>query len=414
MVQLNCTRAMFRRLCLTALSRSEHIAPATAPAALRAPQAGSLLRRFVASDTNNEQAASGEREGSGGRKLKGWRSRGNLGVAPPTIKISRQAVAAAPAGKQTAAYAKVPADRGAGNVDLDRESLPGQPVPRERKKPVEQQVREQIENIQGRSRRNVQKGTDPVGDRWKFRDDWRRGPGFVPYRYRINDPEIKEKGMDAAEIRAKNQQPYTDYTGLRFPSLGTAENFDYHNDRGFDRVKERSFPIKVPGYRRLDPYLREYIHFLHNLDPVRFTVARIAERYRMREKTVAKVCQEWAVSRYLTRSGLTRLRDRQTTKEAVILRKKEEMYARWVGWDQLGDQDDPEPDSESALGTFQGWRSTSDWIRRQTVEVEMMSAFPMMEKRNPMPKRVDVDMAVGHKRSHKIINWIDPNDKVVF
>merc|ERR1711990_1090086 len=113
--------------------------------------------------------------------------------------------------------------------------------------------------------------------------------------------------------------------------------------------------------------------------------------------------QEWGVNRYLTRSGLTRLRDKQVTREAVILAKKEEMYAKWVGWDQLGDEEDPGTDDEE-LGEFKGWRPTSDWVRRQRVEVEMMSAFPMMEKRDPMPKRVDVDLTVASHRSHKVIN----------
>jgi len=245
--------------------------------------------------------------------------------------------------------------------------------------------------------------------RTKFRSDWRSDPlQKVPYRFRIKLDGKKDKAS------------YTDHSGLRFPTLETAESYDYHKDKGVVRLfQERSFPIKVPGFRRLNPYLREYIHFLHNLDPARFTIGRIAERYRLRETTVRKVAQEWAVSRYLTRSGLTRLREKQTTREAVILKKKEEMYAKWVGWDELGDADDPETDDET-IGDFKGWRSTQDWVRRQNVEVEMMSAFPMMAKRNPMPKRVDVDMVVSEDRRrmgeyrHKVINWIDPNDKVVF
>merc|ERR1711933_627440 len=117
----------------------------------------------------------------------------------------------------------------------------------------------------------------------------------------------------------KEQPPYSDFAGLRFPTLETAENIDYHRDRGLDRVMERSYPIQVPSYRRLDPYLREYIFFLHNLDPARFSIMRIAQRYRMRTKTVTKVIQEWGVNRYLTRSGLTRLRDKQVTREAAML-----------------------------------------------------------------------------------------------
>jgi len=255
----------------------------------------------------------------------------------------------------------------------------------------------------------------------KFHMDWRDEPGHkVPYKFRLS---IEKRSRDQkgtrtdAELKeqALKTNPYTGYTGLRFPTLETAENFDYHQPRGLNRVdRERAFPIKVPGHRRLDPYFREYIHFLHTLDPVRFTIARIAERYRLREGTIAKVVQEWGTNRYLTRSGLVfRLADKQSTREAEILKAKEQQYARWVGWDQLGDEEDAESDDES-LGDYKGWRATADWVRRQTVEVEMMSAFPMMEKRSPMPKFVDHDLTVGHGRGHKIIKWIDPTDKVVF
>merc|ERR1712224_862580 len=104
----------------------------------------------------------------------------------------------------------------------------------------------------------------------------------------------------------------------------------------------------------------------------RFTIDRIAERYRLRAKTVRKVIQEWGVNRYLVESGLTSLRNKQTTREKEVLRRKEQEYAKWVGWDQLGDKDDAESDDE-VLGETKGWRSTNEWVRRQNVEVEMMS-----------------------------------------
>lgn len=277
-----------------------------------------------------------------------------------------------------------------------------------RPKDVARQVEDHIREVQNKSR-----GTG------SFREDWRKMDGHkVPYRFRLSPPPAAGRLPDKDEPRKRGQQeeaegPYSDYAGLRFPTLETAENYDYHKDRGFDRIIERAYPIKVPGYRRLDPYLREYIHFLASLDSARFTVERIAQRYRLRRRTVAQVVQEWGVNRYLTRSGLTRLRDRQQTKESVILAKKEEQYRKWVGWDQLGDEDDSQSDDET-LGDFKGWRSTNDWVRRQNVEVEMMSAFPMAEKRNPMPKRVDVDLVIDSKQHHKVINWIDPLDRVVF
>lgn len=264
-----------------------------------------------------------------------------------------------------------------------------------------------------------------------FSTEWQGTPGHrVPYRFRIAPPPQRKadgptgkteggeeaKGKGAGKGKQREEKPpevYSDFAGLRFPTLETAENYDYFKDRGLERIVERAYPIKVPGHRRLDPYLREYIHFLNRVDPARFTIDRIAERYRLRRQTVAKVVQEWGTNLYLTRSGLTKLNKRQQTKESAMLAAKERQYAKWVGWDQLGDEDDPESDDE-ALGEFKGWRSTSDWIRKQAVEVESMHAFPLMEKRDPIPKRVDVDLVVDSKQNHKIINWIDPMDKVVF
>jgi len=298
-----------------------------------------------------------------------------------------------------------PPERGPGAVEV-----------RTSTRDVAADVQKHMEDMQEQSRKSF-------NVRGKPSTDWRMEAGHkVPYRFRIQEPQTAPKKDDSGAGPKESvkqqvvtaQEPYSNYAGLRFPTLETAENYDYHKDRGIDRVAyERAYPIKVPGYRRLDPYLREYIHFLHSLDPARFTIDRIAERYRLRRNTVAKVVQEWGVNRYLTRSGLTRLRDKQQTREAVILRSKEEQYAKWVGFDQLGDQEDLESDDE-ALGSFKGYPTTSDWVRRQTVEVEMMSAFPMPEKRDPMPKRVDVDMVVESRQHHKIINWIDPTDKVVF
>jgi hypothetical protein len=59
-------------------------------------------------------------------------------------------------------------------------------------------------------------------------------------------------------------------------------------------------------------------------------------------------------------------------------------------------------------------RKATDWVRLQNIQVEMMSAFPLPAKRNPMPKRVDVDLVVANDKQFKVINWIDPHDKVPF
>ncbi|KYF42877.1 hypothetical protein TGARI_366920 [Toxoplasma gondii ARI] len=89
---------------------------------------------------------------------------------------------------------------------------------------------------------------------------------------------------------------------------------------------------------------------------------------------------------------------------------KEALFSLKLGYDQLGDEDLDEQEEHE----FRGFRSTQDWIQRQNVEVEMMSAFPLPAKRNPLPKRVDVDVTVHNTSKLKVMNWIDPNDKVVF
>jgi len=277
------------------------------------------------------------------------------------------------------------------------------------------QIKSHFDELRERSNSSMKEQMKKTAgqERDKFSMEWRRSSAAkVPYRFRIKDPPPKDFSNEQKE-KPSQELPYSDHSGLRFPSLETAENYDYHKYRGLDRLVDHAFPIKVPGHRRLDPYLREFIHFLHTLDPVRFTIDRIAERYRLREKTVRKVVKEWGVNRYLTRSGLTSVRDKQQTKEGKVLAAKETQYAKWVGWDQLGDEDDIESDDEK-LGEHKGWRSTNDWVRRQNVEVESMSAFPMMAKRDPMPKRVDVDLVVDSKQHIKVINWIDPSDKVAF
>mmetsp|Transcript_59201 Transcript_59201/g.167921 ORF Transcript_59201/g.167921 Transcript_59201/m.167921 type:complete len:249 (-) Transcript_59201:122-868(-) len=119
-----------------------------------------------------------------------------------------------------------------------------------------------------------QQNMRPTHEARKPSADWRKDPGHnVPYRFRLptgddrpKDDRQQDQGKEAQAKGKKvgdiENRAYTDHTGLRFPTLETAENYDYHKDRGLDRVAfERSYPIKVPGYRRLDPYLREYIHF---------------------------------------------------------------------------------------------------------------------------------------------------------
>jgi len=95
-----------------------------------------------------------------------------------------------------------------------------------------------------------------------------------------------------------------------------------------------------------------------------------------------------------------------------VLDVKEKAFAKAVGYEILGNQD---IDDEREIGEdFDGFTSTYDTARKQSIEVESFSAFPLPLKRNPVPKRVDVDMTVAHTRKAKIVNWIDPTDKLVF
>lgn len=207
--------------------------------------------------------------------------------------------------------------------------------------------------------------------------------------------------------------------------LETAENFRTWKQRGLDRLEKGIFPIKVPVYRRLNPYLREYLYFLHSLDPARFTIARLGERYGLKESTVRRVIAEFGSAYFLRNSGLTSHKRKQLTREQKVLEAKERKFGRALGWEEVGDEDIGADARAEHEEEFQGWRSTLDWVRRQNTEVEMMSAFPMAEKRDPMPKRVDVDLMVNeiedvdedvmvNTRRYKVMNWIDPTDKVSF
>jgi hypothetical protein len=228
---------------------------------------------------------------------------------------------------------------------------------------------------------------------------------------RFNSATVPYKFAPIGRMGEKPNDQYTDFVGSRFPTLETGRNYRYYQDRGLDRLVPRTFPIKVPPWRRLAPSLREYIHFLHALDPARFTIRKIGERYGLKERTVKKVIREFGTAHYLRRVGLvSTTAEKQITREQAVLNRKEREYAKAVGYDQLGDEDlDSESDEE-----FHGAAETSDWIRQQTIEVEMMSAFPMMAKRDPFPKRVDVDLTVRNTDKVKVISWIDPTDKVIF
>ncbi|CAD7938318.1 unnamed protein product [Amoebophrya sp. A25] len=243
------------------------------------------------------------------------------------------------------------------------------------------------------------------------RKDIKKGQEKLPPLLGPNDQKLGVKIRDGATVMHDTLTPYTDFAGNRFPTLSTAKNWRYLESRGLNQLQPRKFPIHVESHLRLDPYLREYIFFLHSWDPQRFTIPRIAERYRLKEKTVVRVVKEFGLNYFLRASGMTSTRRRQIQRSARMAEKKAQAFAVAVGFDQMGDG---EEDVHAQSDDFQGWKGTQDWVRRQNTEVEMMSAFPLREKRNPIPKRVDVDLVVGQTPEAKIINWIDPHDRVVF
>nr|PIL99214.1 hypothetical protein TGCOUG_215020 [Toxoplasma gondii COUG] len=236
----------------------------------------------------------------------------------------------------------------------------------------------------------------------------------VPYKFRIIDPisvaKSVPKNLGQLNRRTQTGDQYVDFSQNRFPVLNTAENFRYWKDRGLDRLLPRVFPLKLPAHRRVDPLLREYIFFLHSMDPARFSIRKLGERYGLKERTVELICREFSVAEFLRRTELATPYTRRVSREKAVLRMKEALFSLKLGYDQLGDEDLDEQEEHE----FRGFRSTQDWIQRQNIEVEMMSAFPLPAKRNPLPKRVDVDVTVHNTSKLKVMNWIDPNDKVVF
>jgi hypothetical protein len=241
---------------------------------------------------------------------------------------------------------------------------------------------------------------------WKPGDD-----GYqVPYKFKLDTrPEADDLDLKNVDTVTAHR-PYTDYTGNRFPSLYTAENFKMLKDKGLERLSPKAFPLRIDAERRLHPQFRHYIFFLNALDPVRFHPARIAVRYSLREATVRSIIKHIGTKYFLSESELTSQQHKQSTKELRVADFKERSYAKSVGYSIMGDEL-PGGGSDELYGSQ---RKTTDWVRLQNIEVEMMSAFPLPAKRNPMPKRVDVDMVVANDNEFKVINWIDPHDKVPF
>ena len=232
----------------------------------------------------------------------------------------------------------------------------------------------------------------------------------VPYKFRI---ETSNELVDSeTKLGDLSKMTYTNFIGNRYPTLETAENYRYWKERSLDRLLPKVFPIFVPTHRRIHPLLRAYIFYLNDADPGRFTVRRIAERYAIKEYSVLKIIREYKHRKFLESSGLASRNFQQITKEQKVMDAKEKAYAKAVGYEIIGNQDIE--DEREMAEEFDGVTSTSDFVRQQSIEVESFSAFPLPEKRNPVLKRVDVDLPVAHTARAKIVNWIDPTERIVF
>lgn len=233
----------------------------------------------------------------------------------------------------------------------------------------------------------------------------------VPTRFRIRMRQHTSPDHKTGVVYSRDTSSattYTDYSGLRFPTLDTSENTNYWKDTGLSRLLPRIFPVKLPMKRKIDPLMREYIFFLNSLDPARFTVPRISERYGFKESTIREVIREFSLLNFILYNRLCDPRDKRITLEEVRMQLKEQAYRDHIGYIQVANEEDEEEHD------FQTNESTADWVYRQSVQVEGLSAFPLPSTRDPMPKRVDVDLTVKHTKHVKIVNWIDPTDKVVF
>ncbi|CDJ59244.1 hypothetical protein, conserved [Eimeria maxima] len=213
----------------------------------------------------------------------------------------------------------------------------------------------------------------------------------VPYRFRVEDAlspeEKKAQKLPPLNRPASGFLTYTDFSGNRLPTLDTAENVRYWQDDGLDRLLPRVFPIHLPPHRRIDPLFRELIFSLAQMDPRRFNVSALAMRY-----------------------GLATESTRRISRAEAVMKMKEIVFKQKLGYDQMGTE---EIDSQEE-NKFEGWKSTFDWVMKQHIEVETLSAFPLPARRDPVPKRVDVDVTVHNTANLKVISWIDPNEKVVF
>lgn len=250
----------------------------------------------------------------------------------------------------------------------------------------------------------------------------------VPYKFRVQLPEDRDP-----MTRDTGKLTNTDNSGLRFPTLSSDENYRYWNASGYSRFKPRTFPFKVPPHRLINPWLKEFIYFLNNIDPHRFTFSRLGERFGLKEDSVQKLVKNFDTKLWLRdnelvdlpfttesrgdldweyrRAARGELSVRQISKNIRVQDTKEVMYARHHGWQEIGNEWEM---TEQEPEEFKGKSTTADYLRKQAIEIEGMSAFPFGQFRDPVVKRTDVELPVITGKDIKISNWVDPSDKIVF
>lgn len=230
----------------------------------------------------------------------------------------------------------------------------------------------------------------------------------VPYRFRVASPSSSTIHYTRGTDPTYN---YTDFAGLRYPTLQTADaKFNYWAPQGMDRFTARTSPLYLPASRRLSPYLREVIWFLHTLDPIRFSDDRIMERYALNHYTVKKILEEMDQQAMLDEYKLTQgSHGLRMTEAQVVTARKERIYSQRLGYDVIGSS--WQQRQKGRGGRFPS-ETRHDPVLKQAIIVEAMSAFPLPTLRDPTYKKLDMDLEVKRTKDIRVCNWVDPLDKI--
>ena len=185
---------------------------------------------------------------------------------------------------------------------------------------VAPKVRRSAEERVEDHRRGVETGAKISTQVEQWSPKWRQESGHqIAYKFKLQTKQTFDG--------QKKGQQYVDFVGNRFPTLETAENMHVMTKKGFDHVTPYAFPLKVPADRRLHPYFREYIWFMRTLDPVRFSVERISERYSLKPTTIERIVKEFSWRNWLEQeTQLTNYKKKQLGKDRMVMDRKEREF----------------------------------------------------------------------------------------